>query len=284
MSTEHQKQTKQISSGTLSPVLSEMQKVITEFKDGMSDYIDKILKEKLPPSTQPYDQEGKVSLLAPVDRKTDPELQHIPPTLEQNGVGFTDTSPKIITDIASSNTSSLQTSKDIGSPQTNKDVGTCIKIITDVGSGVNKDDSSSVGELFRNRKRHLPNADANGPTAPPPIKMSWKILGQVEDNFSVLDKEGHSVDTELAKKIENVFFESIGDNIKLQKIMKEYKHPANLLNLKPLKINPEIESSQQYQSNTSFVINNEKSLYSSQNYVMKAIVKCDKLNFKSFRC
>ena len=215
MSTEHQKQTKQISSGTLSPVLSEMQKVITEFKDGMSDYIDKILKEKLPPSTQPYGQEGRVSLLAPVDRKTDPELQHIPPTLEQNGVGFTDTSPKIITDIASRDTSSLQTSKDIGSPQTNKDVGTCIEIITDVGSGVNKDDSSSVGELFRNRKRHLPNADANGPTAPPPIKMSRKILGQVEVNFSVLDKEGHSVDTELVKKIENVFFESSGDNIKL---------------------------------------------------------------------
>ena len=51
------------------------------------------------------------------------------------------------------------------------------------------------------------------------------------------------MDTELAKKIENLFFESSGDNIKLQEIMKEYKHPANLLNLKPPKINPEIESS-----------------------------------------
>ena len=70
--------------------------------------------------------------------------------------------------------------------------------------------------------------------------MSRGILGQVEDDFSVLDEESPSVDTELAKKIENVFFESSGDNIKLQKIMKEYKHPANLLNLKPPKINPEI--------------------------------------------
>ena len=92
--------------------------------------------------------------------------------------------------------------------------------------------------------------------------MSREILGQVEEVFSLLDEEGPSVDnTELAK-----------ENIKLQKIMKEYKRPVNLLSMKHPKINPpEIESSQQYQSNTSFVMNNEKSLYSSQNYVIKAI-------------
>ena len=90
--------------------------------------------------------------------------------------------------------------------------------------------------------------------------MSREILCQVEDGFSTLYEEGPSVDTELAKKIENVFFESSGDNIKLQKIMKEHKRSANLLNLKPPKINPEIEPSQQYQSNTSFVVSNEKSL------------------------
>ena len=76
------------------------------------------------------------------------------------------------------------------------------------------------------------------------LKLSRKILGRVEDGFSVHDKEGPSVGTELAKKVENVFFESSGGNIKLQKIMKEYKHPANLLNLKSPKINPEIKSSQ----------------------------------------
>ena len=156
-------------------------------------------------------------LLAPVDREIDPEVQHISPTLEQNRIGVTGTPPKITRDIASRDTSSLQTSKDIGSPQTNNDVGSCIKIITDVGSGVNKDDSSSVGELLRNRKRHLPSADANDTTRPPPIKMSWEILGQVEDDIFVLDEEMLSVDTELAKKIERIFFESSGDNIKLQK-------------------------------------------------------------------
>ena len=101
--------------------------------------------------------------------------------------------------------------------------------------------------------------------------MSQEILCQIEGDFSVLDEEGLSVDTEIAQKIGNVFFESSGDNIKLQKIMKKYKHPANLLNLTPLKIYPQIESSQQYQISTSFVMSNEKTLYSSQNYVIKAI-------------
>ena len=55
------------------------------------------------------------------------------------------------------------------------DVGSRIKIITDVDSDVNKDDSSLVGELFRNRKRQLPNANVNEPTITP-IKMSREIL------------------------------------------------------------------------------------------------------------
>ena len=59
MSTKDQEQRKQISSGTLPPVLSEIQKNITEFIDGMPDCIDKILKGKLPPSIQPYDQEDR---------------------------------------------------------------------------------------------------------------------------------------------------------------------------------------------------------------------------------
>ena len=55
--------------------------------------------------------------------------------------------------------------------------------------------------------------------------------------------------------------------------MKEYKYPANDLNLKPRKINPETESSQQYQSKTSFLMNNEKSYFN--------IIKYDKLIFNT---
>ena len=96
--------------------------------------------------------------------------------------------------------SSRQTSRDRGYPQTNKDIGSRNKSLTDTGPGVNKDDSPSVRELIRNRKRYLPegNADANDPTTPP-IKMSRVILDQVDDTFSLLDEEGPSVGTELAE-------------------------------------------------------------------------------------
>ena len=73
--------------------------------------------------------------------------------------------------------------------------------------------------------------------------MSREIFGQVDDEFFLSDEEGHSVNIDLAKKIEIVLFKSSGDNIKLQKIMKEYKHSANRLSLKPPKINQETESS-----------------------------------------
>ena len=94
-----------------------------------------------------------------------------------------------------------------------------------------------VRKLFLNRKKYLPkgNADANDPTTAP-IKMSQEILGQTDNAFSLFYEEGPSVDTELAKRTENVFFESSGDTIKLQKITKEYKQPADLLGLKPLKL------------------------------------------------
>ena len=50
MSAEDQEQTKQTSSGSLSSVLSQMQKIIAEFKDGTPDYIDKDLKYKFSPN------------------------------------------------------------------------------------------------------------------------------------------------------------------------------------------------------------------------------------------
>ena len=101
MSAEDQKETKQVSSSTFYSLLSEIQKVITEFNDGIPDSIDKILRDKLPPSTQPYDQENMVSLLVPADREIDPEVQHIPPKPEQDGLGVVDTPPKITRNISS---------------------------------------------------------------------------------------------------------------------------------------------------------------------------------------
>ena len=173
MSPEDQEQRKQISSGTLISVLSEMQKIITECKYGMPDYIDKILMENCLQAPNLMTRRIGCLFWPPVDREFYPKVQHIPPTLEQTWIGIVDTPPEITRDIVSRDTRSSQTSRDIGSLQTNKDVGSCIKIIADVGSDVSKDETFSVGELFRNRKRHLSNADANDPTTPP-IKMSLR--------------------------------------------------------------------------------------------------------------
>ena len=99
MSAEGQEQTKQISNGSLSSVLS---------------------------------------LLAPADRDLNFEVQHVPPTLEQNNAGVADSRTNISRNMgfqANRDASSPQTSRDIGFPQTNKDVGARTKIVTDAGSG-----------------------------------------------------------------------------------------------------------------------------------------------------
>ena len=78
------------------------------------------IKKKLPPSTQTYDQEDRVSLLTPVHRELDPKVQCVPPTLEQNDAGFADPPTNINKHIGSRtnrDASSLQTRRDIGSPK-----------------------------------------------------------------------------------------------------------------------------------------------------------------------
>ena len=101
--------------------------------------------------------------------------------------------------------------------------------------------------------------------------MSRKILHQVDDDLAIQEVEGLAIDELLAAKIGHAYFESSADNAKLQKIMKENQHPNNLMAVEPPKLNPEIESCHLFQNNTSFVMTNEKSLYSSQNFVVKAI-------------
>ena len=58
-----------------------------------------------------------MSLLAPADWEFDHEVQHVPPTVEQNGIGVTDTASKIPRDIVSG------TNKDTSSPQTSRNIG-----------------------------------------------------------------------------------------------------------------------------------------------------------------
>ena len=101
--------------------------------------------------------------------------------------------------------------------------------------------------------------------------MSREILHQVDDDFGIQKGKGLAGDELLAEKIGHAYFESSADNTKLQKLIKENEHPSNLMTIKPPKLNSEIESFHQFQNNTSFVTCNEKSLYSSQNFVVKTI-------------
>ena len=101
--------------------------------------------------------------------------------------------------------------------------------------------------------------------------MSRKILHQVDDDLGIQEAEDPAVDELVAERINHTYFESTGDNTKLQKIMKENQYINNLIAVKPLKLNPEIEYCHEFQNNASFVMSNEKSLCSSQNFVIKTI-------------
>ena len=93
----------------------------------------------------------------------------------------------------------------------------------------------------------------------------------MDDDLGIQEAEDPAVDELIAERINHTYFESTGDNTKLQKIMKENQYPSNLIPVKPLKLNPEIESCHEFQNNASFVMSNEKGLCSSQNFVIKTI-------------
>ena len=128
-----------------------------------------------------------------------------------------------------------------GSHNTDADQGSAVR------GTPQKDRYSSIGDLFRNRKRHCSTDEDE-----PPLKMSREILHQVHDDLGIQETEGPAVDELLAGKINHAYFESSADNTKLQKIMKENQHPSNIMDVNPPKRNPEIESCHQFQNNASF--------------------------------
>ena len=110
-----------------------------------------------------------------------------------------------------------------------------------------KDMDFSIGELFRNRKRHGSKDDDK-----PPLKMSSQILHQVGNDLGIEEAKDLAVNELLAEKIDHAYFESLADNTKLRKTMKENQHASNIM-VKPPKLNLDIESCHQFQSNTFFL-------------------------------
>ena len=82
--------------------------------------------------------------------------------------------------------------------------------------------------------------------------MSRKTLNQDEDNLRMIE----------------LFFDASGNNVNLKKIIRDHSHPFKN---KSTTKNPEIESSEQLQNNTSFITTNERCMNCSCNFVKKAI-------------
>ena len=122
---------------------------------------------------------------------------------------------------------SVQNNRDKGSHNTDAGQGSAVR------GTPQKDTDFSIGDLFRNRKRHGSIDEDELP-----LKMSREILHQVDDDLSLQEAEGPAVDELLAEKINHAYFESSADNTELQKIMKENQHPSNLVDVKPPKTKP----------------------------------------------
>ena len=219
---------------SISSIFSDIKTLLDDFRQGLHDFIENIITKEL------HEQDAISFHANPTNSDEDSGSNRV------NNNGDTDTP--------------VQNNRDNGSHNTDADQGSA------VGGTPQKYTDSSIGELFTNRRRHGSKDDDK-----PPLKMSREILHQVDDDFGLPKGKGVAVDELLAGKISHAYFESSADNTKLQKLIKENQHPSNLMTIKPPKLNPEIESFHQFQNNTSFVTCNEKSLYSSQNFVVKTI-------------
>ena len=205
MATETNGKSDKTQMSSISSIFSDMKTMLDDFRQGLPEYIDQIISKKL-------DELDAISLHAnPTNIDEDSGSNSV------NNYGETDTP--------------AQNDRDKGSHNIDADQGFA------VGGTPQKGTDSSIGELFRNRKRHSSKDDDE-----PPLKMSREILHPVDDDLDIQEVEGLAVDELLAAKIGHTYFESSADNAKLQKIMKENQHPSNLMAVKPPKLNPEIES------------------------------------------
>ena len=67
------------------------------------------------------------------------------------------------------------------------------------------------------------------------------------------------------------FLDASSETSLLNKIMKLYALPSNLSKMSVSKMNEEVEITSAYQNNERFITSKEKTLYSVQNYVAKAL-------------
>ena len=184
MATETSEKTDGNQISSISSIFSEMKTMMDDFRHGLPDLIEKIITKRL-------DEEDAICLHA-----NPTNIDEVSGSSRINNNGDTDTP--------------FQNNRDKGYHNTDADQGSAVR-----GTPQN-DTGSSIGDLFRNRKRHGSTDDDE-----PPLKMSREILHQVDDDLGIQEAEGPAVDELLANTINHAYFESSVDNTKPQKIMKE---------------------------------------------------------------
>lgn len=153
--------------------------------------------------------------------------------------------------------------RDAGAPTKNMAVGA-----SNEGDHKSVKSFDNVSTLLGKRKRD--NQPFNKENSPPLI-MSEEILTSLDDELGIDEKTDININDRLSKQIEHSYLEASAEAGSLNKIMKLYSMPGNLQMLAVPKLNREIEITSGFQNNDQFVSSKEKSLYSSQNYLAKAM-------------
>ena len=233
MATEINKKTNRNQISSFSSIFCDIKTMLDDFRQGLPDYIEKIISKKL-------DEQDALSLHTnPINIDEDSASNRV------NNNEDTDTP--------------VPNNRDKSSHNTDVDQGSAI------GGVPQKDRDSSIGELSRNRKRHGSKDDNE-----PPLKMSREILRQVDNDLGIYNRLRTWLSITLSWKNWPCILLSHQQIILNCKNNERKSNPSNLTAIKPPKLDPEIESCHQFQNNTSFVMSNEKSLYTCQNFIVKA--------------
>ena len=153
--------------------------------------------------------------------------------------------------------------KDINTPQIIKDRA------SDTDS-TNKKSFDNVDELLQKRKHSAalstPQRDRTRP-----LQMSQGILHQLGDEMEMNVDESKNINQGLFTQLMHSFLHASSEISSLNKIMKLYALPSNFSKMTVPKMNEEVEITSAYQNNERFITTKEKSLYSVQKYVAKAL-------------
>ena len=101
--------------------------------------------------------------------------------------------------------------------------------------------------------------------------MSQEILQQLGDAMRMNVDDFKNINQGLSTQLMHSFLHASAETSSLNKIMKLYALPSNLSKMTVPKMNEEVEVTSAYQNNERLITTKEKSLYSLQNYVAKAL-------------